>query len=976
MRVLVLFLVTFILYATVYPARAQQSKLIDSLRALILQLEKQEPINSRDISLLSAYNRMGFALRQSNPKQARSYAEKGLKIARRYQLVSYEAAGLLLLGNCLLAEGNAEKARQQFNACLLIAERENLKQEKGGAYLSIGQSYKTQGNFAAAIEHYQRALKFFKELDDEEATANLYTSIGDCYWRQGNYGPALENTQKALSINQQLGNKLNISINLNNISSIYFNQHYYAQALDYAQRALEINVDMGNNPVIAQSCSNIGDIYAALGNNGSAIDYYKQALDAFDDNRDQEERIATYLKLGDIYEEQGDLNLALDNYQKGIRSAKSIDLADDVAQCYYNIGEVYQRQGRLSVALEHYQDALKIAEKTENKRLINFSCIKIGQIYSKLGKQDTAIDWLQRGARMAEKMGSENELGVAKTDLINAYIAQGNYKQAEKYLKQGWSIVREKGDKSLKRDYAGSYSQLAAKIGDWRKAYEYQQISKANADSLMLEENIRKEMVYRFKKEQDSLKLKQELEKASYENALSTERIKNYAALSGLFMVLIGMLLVFRQRQKTKKALQRSDELLLNILPDQVAAELKETGNSVAKSYESCTVLFADIKDFTKISEEIGALELVSQMDTYFRAFDTIIMEHGVEKIKTIGDAYMCAGGIPVSNATHAGDVIRVALAMQQFVKEQNERAEWKFEFRIGVHSGPLVAGIVGAKKFAYDIWGDTVNTAARMEQNGETGEVNISGSTYELIKEDFVCEPRGGIKVKGKGALEMYFVKGMHAADKKKAKTSGKNGQQAQLQVKRMEQFILGKLSKELPATLHYHSLHHTLDVLQAAESLALAERIAEEDSLLLKTAVLYHDSGYIDAYHEHEAGGCVLAMATLPDFGYTEEQIERICRMIMATKIPQNPQNLLERIICDADLDYLGREDFWKTGNLLFQEFVEHGIVRDEQVWNRLQIEFLEKHTYFTDSAKSRRNTKKEFYLDELKNLVATYQ
>lgn len=942
---------------------AQGSKSLDSLRTAVRTLEKQGPSYTRDIQLLRVYNRLGLLLYTIEPKQARLYAEKGLKFARQYQLPDFEATGLLVVGNCLLREGAPEKARNNLQQCLNLAEKADLKNEKAGAYLAIGNSYKVQGSFSAANEHYQRALKLFKELNQDEAVATVYTNIGDCFWQQKDYPTALENLQKALAINEELGNKENISINLNNISSIFFSQHYYAQALEYAQKALALNEDLGNSAVIAQSCSNIGDIYSALGNTAQAVDFYRQALDALEGHNRQDDQVATYLKVGDLYMDQENFVLALENYQKGIKIGKSVAPTEDYAQCLYNMGDIYQRLSNYSSALDFYQNTLKVSEKLGSKRLINYTCIKIGQIYSKQGKQDQAIDWLQKGARMAAKLGGNNELGVAKTDLINAYIAQGNYKQAEKYLKQGWSIVQDRGDKSLKRDYAGSYSDWAAKTGDWKKAYEYQKISRANADSLALEESIRQEMEFRFRKAEDSLKVVQAFEKTTFESALLAARIKTYAALGGIVLVMAGMVLLFRQRQKTRKALLRSDELLLNILPNQVAVELKETGLSTAKRYESCTVLFADIKDFTKISEEIGALELVAQMDVFFRAFDRILSKHNVEKIKTIGDAYMCAGGIPASNTTHAKDVINVALEMKKFIEEQNSQSDNRFEFRIGVHTGPVVAGIVGLKKFAYDIWGDTVNTAARMEQNGEAGEINISGSTYELIREDFICEHRGIVKVKGKGALEMYFVKAV-----------GKEADVANYE--NVRDFILAKLDKELPKNLYYHGLHHTLDVLLAADKLAEAEGVSPYEQMLLRTAVLFHDSGYIDAYHHHEDQGCVLAKEHLSSFGYSAEEIERICGMIMATKIPQSPKNRLEEIICDADLDYLGREDFWETGTLLYQEFVEHQLVSDINTWNEKQVSFLEKHRYFTRSAQAWRNEKKESYLQEVKELVAQHQ
>ena len=208
---------------------------------------------------------------------------------------------------------------------------------------------------------------------------------------------------------------------------------------------------------------------------------------------------------------------------------------------------------------------------------------------------------------------------------------------------------------------------------------------------------------------------------------------------------------------------ERSDSLLLNILPYETAEELKQNGHSVPKSFEQVTVMFTDFKDFTQMTENLSPEELVSEIDYCFKAYDLIVSKHGVEKIKTIGDSYMAAGGLPVPNNTHAKDVVRAALEIEQFMFNHNERrvksGKEPIQIRIGIHTGPVVAGIVGTRKFAYDIWGDTVNLASRMESSGETGRINISGSTYELIRDEFSCAYRGKIEAKNKGAVDMYFV-------------------------------------------------------------------------------------------------------------------------------------------------------------------------------------------------------------------------
>jgi class 3 adenylate cyclase len=220
---------------------------------------------------------------------------------------------------------------------------------------------------------------------------------------------------------------------------------------------------------------------------------------------------------------------------------------------------------------------------------------------------------------------------------------------------------------------------------------------------------------------------------------------------------------VVEQKNEAELQRNRSDELLLNILPAETAEELKITGSAKAKHINQVTVLFSDIKNFTMLTENLSPAELVADINECFSAFDHIMEKNGVEKIKTIGDAYMAAGGLPKPNETHALDVVRAGLDIQEFMESFRKKriAEGKrpFEIRVGIHTGPVVAGIVGIKKFAYDIWGDTVNLANRMEQSGEPGKVNISESSYNLVKDQFHCTHRGKIEAKHKGLIDMYFV-------------------------------------------------------------------------------------------------------------------------------------------------------------------------------------------------------------------------
>lgn len=264
---------------------------------------------------------------------------------------------------------------------------------------------------------------------------------------------------------------------------------------------------------------------------------------------------------------------------------------------------------------------------------------------------------------------------------------------------------------------------------------------------------------------------------------LASSRRNTYLTLAAMLaLVAGGLFFQFRGIRKHNQELQvkntiieeereKSEKLLLNILPSMVADELKLNGSAKARRYDTATVLFTDFVNFTGISKNLTAEKIVTMLDDYFRAFDRIITKHQLEKIKTIGDAYMCVGGLPNAKMGSPTDVVNAALEIQALIESKKIEAEQKgepfFEARIGIHSGPLVAGVVGSKKFAFDVWGDTVNIASRLETGGLPGEVNISGATYKLIKDQFACKSRGELPIKNIGTIDMYFVK---AGDKKSA--------------------------------------------------------------------------------------------------------------------------------------------------------------------------------------------------------------
>ncbi len=430
----------------------------------------------------------------------------------------------------------------------------------------------------------------------------------------------------------------------------------------------------------------------------------------------------------------------------------------------------------------------------------------------------------------------------------------------------------------------------------------------------------------------------------------------------------------------------KEEEVLLNVLPRETAKELVSTGKSTPKSYKMATVMFADFKNFTKITENLGPKELVAELDDSFAKFDDIVGKLNIEKIKTSGDAYMCVGGIPIRNQTNPIDCVLAAFQFQKYMLQKREIREGtgkpQWHLRIGLHTGALVAGVVGKKKFLYDVWGDTVNTAARMETSAEEGMINISGATYEDIKDYFECEYRGKLPVKNKGAIDMYYVTRI-----KKGLCTDEEGRDpnqkffellnfkvyTQQNFQNVRDYFIDLLEQnEFISKLKYHGPHHTIDVMNAAERIGLAEDIGKEELMLVKLAALFHDSGFLNKYQNNEFEGAKLAKRELPRYGFTDAQVEIVVNMILATKIPQDPKNHLEEILCDADLDYLGRDknEFDKISSSLAQELIDMKILKSTEDWDPIQIKFLESHHYFTKTCIESRRPNKIQRLREIKD------
>jgi len=385
--------------------------------------------------------------------------------------------------------------------------------------------------------------------------------------------------------------------------------------------------------------------------------------------------------------------------------------------------------------------------------------------------------------------------------------------------------------------------------------------------------------------------------------------------------------------------------------------------------------MFTDVVGFTKISENMPPSRLVAKLDVMFKKFDEIIVENNLEKIKTIGDAYMCAAGVPEISSTNPMDACIAALQIQDYMERVKYDAianhEDFWEIRLGINTGNVTAGVIGSERLAYDIWGSTVNQAQRMEMLGEPGKVCISGSTFNFIEPYFECEYKGKVPTKSKGLVDMYVVKKIKSelSVTNKGLKPNKRFQEivnlhhySSIKYYKAEHHVIKMLKKGLSKDLLYHSLDHTLDVLKAVEHYALMEGVTDEALFLLKTAAIFHDAGFIEKYENNEAIGARLAEENLPKFGFKQDHIETIKSLIYATQIPHKPINKLQEIICDADLDYLGTDQFDKIADKLRVELRNMKKIDSDRKWDEIQLKFLKEHRFFTKTAIKTRVKKKQ--------------
>ena len=699
-----------------------QSTEIDSLKNVL----RKAP---RDTNRVNVLNELGWQLKAENQSLARGYLNEAQTLAHTLKYPKGEAEAYNYLAVIETMNSNYDKAVAHYDKALALRKQINDLKGIGSIYNNLGNLYDERGNFFKAIDYYKLSYNIQAQRKDTSRMGRASYNVSILYLRMGNYPKAIENAYVYLNVVDKQKDKEGIARAYNLIGNIVSNISGKSdQAMDAYNRSMKYWKEIGDQAELSNTINNIGVLKDDFGEKAMKDKDYPQALKYYNEAIEHlNQALAIRVKEEDlggqseVYNNLGVVNKNLGTY-------------------YKSIGNKEQSAKQLNTALDFFKKALDIRIKNDDKK-------GIIEVYNGFG---------------------------------DVYRRQGNYAKALYYTNAYKNLAEEIKDtifiQSAYKDLAAVY----ALTGDYDKAYENRLLYED-----LLERRWNESSYLKFQQDEFSFKENQnqrEIENKKNEIALNEEKLKTARttrnSLMGGALLLIGIagLLYNRNRIKTranntlteKNAIieqerKRSDDLLLNILPEETAAELKSTGKAKAKSYDSVTVLFTDFKNFTQIAEKLNAEELVAELDGCFRGFDEITSKYHIEKIKTIGDAYMCAGGIQEGHTSHAVDTVQAGLEMieflEQYQKDKIEKGLPYFQVRIGVHTGPVVAGVVGTKKFAFDIWGDAVNLAARMESSGEPGKVNISEATYKLVKDHFKCVHRGKVEAKNKGQIDMYFA-------------------------------------------------------------------------------------------------------------------------------------------------------------------------------------------------------------------------
>jgi adenylate cyclase len=658
--------------------------------------------------------------------------------SKLYSLQGKEKAKTLLNICYQYCSLSTDSAFHYANEALMLSKQLRDDSLTGRSYIFLGQTYMIYGKDSLSLNAFTKSVEIFKRINDSADLARSLTALGQYYYLKGN----LDNSYKAYYAALGIYSKLNkpdsydnVINALNGISYIYFDRKDYKNALFYLHRALAIADKMNDNGyTVAMQYSGIGNVYSDWKQNEKALEYYRKAYEINLRNNNSSMIAYSLNDIGRMYFIEGHLDTAYFYITKA--AGIFADIEDDFGISTANefIGDIYSKKQEYQIALKYYKTALESSERKGERPRISNLLMSIGEIYYKMNFPEQALDYSRRSLSIAKDIGFSEYVFKNYKLLSDIYYAMDSCSNAYYFFTK----YVDKKDSIFTTETHNQISVIQEKYESDKRLKEIK-ILKQNEEIQSID--IRRQKI-----------------------------AKNSFIIVTILLMILAIVIFYnyRMNKKANKIIasekEKSDNLLRNILPEETAEELKREGSAKTRYYEKVSVLFTDFKGFTALSEKMHPEQLVAELDYCFKEYDVIIEKYGIEKIKTIGDSYMCAGGLPVPNTSNPIDVVKCGIEickfMQEYKKNRIEQNQLYFEVRIGIHTGPVISGIVGSKKFAYDIWGDTVNTAARMESSGKPGCVNISGDTFEFVKDHFNCTYRGKVEAKNKGLIDMYFVK------------------------------------------------------------------------------------------------------------------------------------------------------------------------------------------------------------------------
>jgi len=641
-----------------------------------------------------------------------------------------------------------------------------FSQEKdANPLLNVADSAFNAGKYDSAVLIYIEAISGLKErkAEQKEALTGYYEKIGLCYYKLDNYSEAIYWFQKTADFLREQGDLESVASILNNIGLNYKMLGNYDKAIEYYEQTILIDEELGKGVNIAKTLNNIGMVYRVWGKYDKAIDYFERSL-RLNSNLDDQAGVSNSLnKMGLVYTDWKKYDEAILNFRESLKIEESLGHEGEAAIMLNNLGRVYFYQNQYDSALWYFEKTLEIQNRLNDLDQVALAYNNIGKVLQTQNKYVDAAYYLQSALDIYNKLGKEGEKSTVLANLSGINRAIGNDGKALQLLDSSTQIATKLNLRNqLQQNYL-YYTEIFGDLKDYKKSLDYYKKYTAIKDSVFSDNVLRQLSDFQIKYETE----KKENEIQLQRFALKRQKLQGnfMLAISCLLLALTGIIFYSLQIKKKNhriiaEARKKSDQLLLNILPTGIANDLKEKGKTEPKHFDNVTACFVDIVNFTQKSASIDPVILIEELNQIFTAFDNIIEKNSCERIKTIGDSYMAVCGLPVPDPNHAFQIVSSCIDMIRFIRKRNTNSKYIWEIRIGVHTGEVIAGVVGVKKYIYDVFGDTINTASRMESNSEPMKINISESTFNLLNDQFETEPRGELNVKGKGKLRMFFVK------------------------------------------------------------------------------------------------------------------------------------------------------------------------------------------------------------------------